>query len=96
MFRAGCERFIAQNNKYQPYSVETKQDTHNTFRKGETMANKNTHYNYEIQAWIEYGVVSRCGHPEQTRCTACYMSGLDEAEAIAEYRKFGYKGNQNA
>ena len=55
---------------------------------------KETHYNYEIQAWIQYGVVSPCGHPHIIpSCTACHMSGLNEEEAVEEFRQFGPKGD---
>jgi len=41
-----------------------------------------THYNYEIQAWIENGNVAECGHRvEVDGCTACYTAGMTESAA---------------
>ena len=43
----------------------------------------NTHYNYDLQAWIEDGKVAACGHGEKMDgCAACYLEGVAEAEAV--------------
>lgn len=47
----------------------------------------NTHYNYEIQAWIVDGRVERCGHRQvEAGCTACNYHGLPEKELVVALR----------
>jgi hypothetical protein len=56
------------------------------------------HYNYEIQAWIEYGRVRGCAHPEHMKSAGCCngdrYSGETESAAVAAERNHVVKPNK--
>lgn len=60
---------------------------------------KNVHYDYDVQAWIEDGIVSDCSHPESMRaqktgcCNAHVCAGLSVQAALL--RKKGIRETAN-
>ena len=50
-------------------------------------------FNYDLQVWIEDGMVKTCGHSPELNlyrgycCNAVKCDGMTEAEAIREYEK---------
>lgn len=53
----------------------------------QVMIMEQTHYNYEIQAWIVDGKVDKCGHRQvEPGCVACNYHGLPEKELAITLR----------
>ncbi len=53
---------------------------------------RDLHYNYDLQVWIDYGKVVDCCHPSQMQPNCCNghrFAGLTEAHAIAKRAKIG-------
>lgn len=54
--------------------------------------NRNLHYNYDIQAWVEDGKVLRCGHPAFTNgCYSCAHHGEEEPSTPEAAKRYFHK-----